>query len=377
MPSDERRARSCVVIRLTSRTSWSGGRRRRGDVRAIAEYITEGDFTVALNVTRGGGIPHPIALIDHVMSGAARVRHLHTRLVAFELRADLGAGASRPAGLPPRSVRRILMILRSLRDARSWPPRCSCSPRQLRRSVRRGSRSKRRPIRTTPRRAARFWSCTRSITATSSRPVCTGTAEGIVAGARRTIPLAFDTTSRRGSYALRKQWPSDGMWMLVINTGGQAQGVTALVDIGRQGDVARVRVPTQARRRMGASAAGDRARHRRGARSTSGRRAIERSTSDSHGRPRLHTCKSDERMTAPGTRHRDRCRSVDSLQERRTCRSSVHARRPGRAAAARARDHRPSIPHARDAGRARQRRGRQPRAFRKPTTSCFQTRSSC
>jgi hypothetical protein len=73
----------------------------------------------------------------------------------------------------------------------------------------------------------------------------TGTAEGIVSGARRSIPLVFDTTSRRGTYALRKQWPTDGTWMLVINTGGRAQGVTALVDISTQGDVAGVRVPTR------------------------------------------------------------------------------------------------------------------------------------
>ena len=73
----------------------------------------------------------------------------------------------------------------------------------------------------------------------------TGTAEGVVSGSRRTIQLAFDTTSRRGTYALRKQWPNDGTWMLVINTGGQAQGVTALVDIGAQGEVANVRVPTR------------------------------------------------------------------------------------------------------------------------------------
>lgn len=73
----------------------------------------------------------------------------------------------------------------------------------------------------------------------------TGAAEGIVAGSRKSIPLSFDTTSRRGSYALRKQWPNDGTWMLVINTGGQAQGVTALVDIGSTGDVSRVRVPTR------------------------------------------------------------------------------------------------------------------------------------
>ena len=73
----------------------------------------------------------------------------------------------------------------------------------------------------------------------------TGTAEGIVAGARRSVPLTFDATSRKGSYALRKQWPADGLWMLVINTGGQAQGVTALVDIDASGDAGRVRVPTR------------------------------------------------------------------------------------------------------------------------------------
>ena len=72
-----------------------------------------------------------------------------------------------------------------------------------------------------------------------------GTAEGIVSGARRSIPLVFDTTSRRGTYALRKQWPTDGTWMLVINTGGQAQGVTALVELSPQGDVGSVRVPTR------------------------------------------------------------------------------------------------------------------------------------
>jgi hypothetical protein len=72
-----------------------------------------------------------------------------------------------------------------------------------------------------------------------------GTAEGVVNGARRSVSLAFDTTSQRGAYALRKQWPSDGTWMLVINTGGRAQGATALIDIAQNGTVASVRVPTK------------------------------------------------------------------------------------------------------------------------------------
>jgi hypothetical protein len=73
----------------------------------------------------------------------------------------------------------------------------------------------------------------------------TGTAEGVVSGARRSVPLTFEKASRPGSYVLRKQWPADGTWMLVINTGGRAEGVTALVDIGPGGEVAGVRVPTR------------------------------------------------------------------------------------------------------------------------------------
>ena len=43
-----------------------------------------------------------------------------------------------------------------------------------------------------------------------------GTAEGIVNGQRRTITLDFGTTSRTGAYALKKQWPDQGTWTLVI-----------------------------------------------------------------------------------------------------------------------------------------------------------------
>lgn len=73
----------------------------------------------------------------------------------------------------------------------------------------------------------------------------TGSAEGLVAGARRSVQLSFDTTSRRGSYALRKQWPTEGIWMLVISTGGRTEGATALVELGARGEVMSVRVPTR------------------------------------------------------------------------------------------------------------------------------------
>lgn len=82
-----------------------------------------------------------------------------------------------------------------------------------------------------------------------------GTAEGIVSGARRTISLEFTATSRPGVYALRKQWPSDGTWTLVLAV-SQGEGdaarrdrdgnvVKAVVDIGENGEVAGVKVPTR------------------------------------------------------------------------------------------------------------------------------------
>src|SRR5215216_5001842 len=39
-----------------------------------------------------------------------------------------------------------------------------------------------------------------------------GSAEGLVNGTRRTIPLRFDTTGRPGIFALRRQWPTEGTW---------------------------------------------------------------------------------------------------------------------------------------------------------------------
>ena len=77
----------------------------------------------------------------------------------------------------------------------------------------------------------------------------TGTAEGVVAGERRTITLRFEATSRPGVYALRKQWPSEGAWTLVINvtqSEADASGVAqALVELSPGGSVAAVQVPTR------------------------------------------------------------------------------------------------------------------------------------
>ena len=68
-----------------------------------------------------------------------------------------------------------------------------------------------------------------------------GTAEGVVNGARRSITLRFDTTGRPNVFALRRQWPTEGSWLLRI----ALKQTTAIVTLDRSGGVASVRVPTE------------------------------------------------------------------------------------------------------------------------------------
>jgi hypothetical protein len=75
-----------------------------------------------------------------------------------------------------------------------------------------------------------------------------GTAEGLVNGTRRTVSLEFKSTSRPGVYALHKQWPNDGTWTLVLGVSqgeGDFNTVKAVVEIGTNGQVAKVDVPTR------------------------------------------------------------------------------------------------------------------------------------
>ena len=68
-------------------------------------------------------------------------------------------------------------------------------------------------------------------------------------GERRTIKLAFTDTSRPGVYGLRRMWPTEGVWTLVIKMSrGAEDGATAVVDIGSDGEIASVRVPSRQER---------------------------------------------------------------------------------------------------------------------------------
>ncbi len=73
-----------------------------------------------------------------------------------------------------------------------------------------------------------------------------GSAEGIVNGARRSVPLAFAATSRAGVYTLTRQWPNEGTWTLLVSVAqGPDDKVTAVVDLTTAGEVGSVRVPTR------------------------------------------------------------------------------------------------------------------------------------
>src|SRR5262245_28499984 len=75
-----------------------------------------------------------------------------------------------------------------------------------------------------------------------------GTAEGLVNGARRTVSLEFKSTSRPGVYALNKQWPSEGVWTLVVGVTqgeGDFNTVKAVVELSADGRVTNVNVPTR------------------------------------------------------------------------------------------------------------------------------------
>ena len=76
-----------------------------------------------------------------------------------------------------------------------------------------------------------------------------GKAEGLVNGERKSIALRFDSTTRPGVYALRKQWTDEGVWSLVISVAQHdSDPAQALVELSADGGISSVRVPTRRER---------------------------------------------------------------------------------------------------------------------------------
>ncbi len=57
-----------------------------------------------------------------------------------------------------------------------------------------------------------------------------GAAEGIVAGARKSIPLSIARASEEGVFTVARQWPTEGKWVLVFSVEGE-HSVSTLVEL--------------------------------------------------------------------------------------------------------------------------------------------------
>lgn len=72
-----------------------------------------------------------------------------------------------------------------------------------------------------------------------------GTAEGLIDGERVSLPLELVPAGATGVYALRGELPQRGAWLLVVRGGAEGSAVTAIVDVGPDGSVRAVDVPTR------------------------------------------------------------------------------------------------------------------------------------
>ena len=67
-----------------------------------------------------------------------------------------------------------------------------------------------------------------------------GTAEGLVNGTRRSLPLKFVRLDAKGLWAVERDWPSEGKWVLHIEATRDGHTAHALGKIDAQGSVKRV-----------------------------------------------------------------------------------------------------------------------------------------
>lgn len=67
-----------------------------------------------------------------------------------------------------------------------------------------------------------------------SDAVMTATAEGVVNGERRSVPLQMTRVSE-GIYAIRQEWPAGGAWVLAINGAYNGHDSGVLVRLGADG----------------------------------------------------------------------------------------------------------------------------------------------
>jgi len=70
-----------------------------------------------------------------------------------------------------------------------------------------------------------------------AKPQITGTAEGLVSGARQSVALKLVETSRPGVYAVNQNWPGEGEWVVALKGTCADANAGAIVPIGPNGFV--------------------------------------------------------------------------------------------------------------------------------------------
>ena len=79
-----------------------------------------------------------------------------------------------------------------------------------------------------------------------TRAAVTGTAEGVVNGRRQSVPLHIVALSSPGVYAVKREWPVEGSWVLAFTATEGELATGAVVDIagGRRSVKSVMRKPT-------------------------------------------------------------------------------------------------------------------------------------
>ena len=67
------------------------------------------------------------------------------------------------------------------------------------------------------------------------KSVVNATAEGLVAGKRVSVPLHLVALAQPGTYAINREWPADGAWVLSIVAVNQGAQTSAVVRVGPNG----------------------------------------------------------------------------------------------------------------------------------------------
>ncbi len=64
----------------------------------------------------------------------------------------------------------------------------------------------------------------------------TGTAEGLINGKRQSVAVAVTSTSKPGVFVVRKQWPSEGVWVLLVTAHRGSISTSTLVELRGDGE---------------------------------------------------------------------------------------------------------------------------------------------